>query len=69
MARYMYGKPLQFVPGTQNYDTTDGNSYCNFGYLLLGMVVEKGLRQVVPGFRPHRAAPRQLMPPTSISRA
>jgi N-acyl-D-amino-acid deacylase len=50
MARYMYGKPLQFVPGTQNYDTTDGNSYSNFGYLLLGMVVEKVSGKSYPDF-------------------
>ena len=41
MARYMYGQPLQFVPGTQNFDSTNGNSYSNFGYMLLGLVVEK----------------------------
>ncbi len=40
LARYMYGKPLQFVPGTQDYKSTHGNSYSNFGYVLLGMVVE-----------------------------
>ncbi len=40
LARYMYGKPLQFTPGTQDYKTTRGNSYSNFGYVLLGMVVE-----------------------------
>jgi len=50
MARYMYGKPLQFVPGTQDYDTTDGNSYSNFGYLLLGMVVEKVSGKSYPDF-------------------
>ncbi len=41
MARYMYGQPLQFVPGSQNFDTTSGNSYSNFRYMLLGLVVEK----------------------------
>ncbi len=41
MARYMYGQPLQFAPGTQNFDTTSGNSYSNIGYMLLGLVVEK----------------------------
>src|SRR2546423_1652286 len=41
MARYMYGEPLQFDPGAQNFNTTNGNSYSNFGYLLLGLVVEE----------------------------
>jgi CubicO group peptidase (beta-lactamase class C family) len=33
VARYMYGKPLDFTPGTNN-------KYSNFGYLLAGAVVE-----------------------------
>jgi CubicO group peptidase (beta-lactamase class C family) len=46
VARYMYGKPLQFVPGTQNYNTTmnatgQSMAYSNFGYMLLGLVIEK----------------------------
>ncbi|MBV8632415.1 MAG: beta-lactamase family protein [Silvibacterium sp.] len=40
IARYMYGKPLQFIPGTQNFDSTNHKSYSNFGYLLLGLIVE-----------------------------
>jgi CubicO group peptidase (beta-lactamase class C family) len=40
MARYMYGKPLQFVPGSQNLDSTYGKSYSNIGYVLLGLVIE-----------------------------
>ncbi|MBV8672558.1 MAG: beta-lactamase family protein [Acidobacteriaceae bacterium] len=40
IARYMYGKPLQFIPGTQNFNTTYQKSYSNFGYLLLGLIVE-----------------------------
>jgi CubicO group peptidase (beta-lactamase class C family) len=33
VARYMYGRPLDFTPGTANH-------YSNFGYLLAGAVVE-----------------------------
>jgi CubicO group peptidase (beta-lactamase class C family) len=33
VCRYMYGRPLDFDPGTQN-------RYSNFGYLLAGAVVE-----------------------------
>jgi CubicO group peptidase (beta-lactamase class C family) len=40
LARYMYGKPLQFTPGTQDFNSTGGKSYSNFGYMLLGMVIE-----------------------------
>lgn len=40
VARYMYGEPLQYTPGD---DTTydGGDRYSNFGYILLGLVVEK----------------------------
>ncbi|MBV9678116.1 MAG: beta-lactamase family protein [Acidobacteriaceae bacterium] len=41
IAEYMYGQPLQFQPGTQSSDTTRSASYSNFGYLLLGLVVEE----------------------------
>ncbi len=34
LARYMYGEPLQFAPGTST-------AYSNFGYVLLGLVVEE----------------------------
>ena len=34
VARYMYGRPLDFAPGTNN-------KYSNFGYLLASAVVEK----------------------------
>lgn len=34
VARYMYGRPLDFAPGTND-------KYSNFGYLLAGAVVEK----------------------------
>lgn len=40
VARYMYGEPLQFPPGALNYTTSGTNSYSNFGYVLLGLVVE-----------------------------
>ena len=41
VAAYMYGRRLQFVPGTQNFYSTGSKSYSNFGYMLLGMVIEK----------------------------
>jgi CubicO group peptidase (beta-lactamase class C family) len=34
VARYMYGEPLQFAPGSDS-------QYSNFGYVLLALVVEK----------------------------
>ena len=34
IVRYMWGQPLQFPPGSQE-------QYSNFGYLLLGLVIEK----------------------------
>jgi CubicO group peptidase (beta-lactamase class C family) len=34
LARYMYGEPLDFAPGTRS-------AYSNFGYVLLGLVVEQ----------------------------
>lgn len=34
IARYMAGQPLSFTPGTQE-------AYSNFGYMLLGLVIEK----------------------------
>ena len=40
LARYMYGMPLQFTPGTMDYGSTKGASYSNFGYILLGLIVE-----------------------------
>ena len=40
LARFMYGKALQFVPGTQDYHSTKQKSYSNLGYVLLGLVVE-----------------------------
>jgi CubicO group peptidase (beta-lactamase class C family) len=40
VARYMYGEPLQYTPGdTSTYDA--GDRYSNFGYVLLGLVVER----------------------------
>jgi CubicO group peptidase (beta-lactamase class C family) len=40
VAKYMYGEPLQYDPGDDTtYDA--GKRYSNFGYLLLGLVVEK----------------------------
>jgi CubicO group peptidase (beta-lactamase class C family) len=34
IARYMYGEPLQFAPGSRE-------QYSNFGYLLLGLLIEQ----------------------------
>jgi CubicO group peptidase (beta-lactamase class C family) len=40
VARYMYGEPLQYAPGdATTYDA--GDRYSNFGYVLLGLVVEQ----------------------------
>ncbi|HZM81702.1 MAG TPA: serine hydrolase [Candidatus Limnocylindrales bacterium] len=40
VARYMYGEPLQYNPGdSMTFD--GGQRYSNFGYLLLGLVVER----------------------------
>jgi CubicO group peptidase (beta-lactamase class C family) len=40
VARYMYGEPLQYAPGDPTtYDAAD--RYSNFGYVLLGLVVER----------------------------
>ena len=41
-ARYMYGQPLQFDPGKQPAGV---DTYSNFGYVLLGMLVEKASKQ------------------------
>jgi len=44
VARYMYGEPLQYNPGdTSAFD--GGKRYSNFGYLLLGLVVERATGQ------------------------
>ena len=39
VARYMFGEPLQFTPGTTTLPPQE--RYSNFGYLLLGMAVER----------------------------
>jgi CubicO group peptidase (beta-lactamase class C family) len=41
LARFSFGLPLQFTPGTQNLATTNFLSYSNMGYILLGLLVEK----------------------------
>jgi CubicO group peptidase (beta-lactamase class C family) len=41
VAQYMYGQTLQFTPGTQDYKSSQGKSYSNFGYVLLGLVIER----------------------------
>ncbi|HZU12253.1 MAG TPA: serine hydrolase domain-containing protein [Chloroflexota bacterium] len=50
LAEYMYGEPLQFAPGTQDYTSTHGASYSNFGYVLLGLVVEHVTGRSYPGY-------------------
>lgn len=58
VARYMYGEPLQFQPGTQDFNTTNGASYSNFGYLTLGLVVEHVSGQsYIDYLKPHILAP------------
>src|SRR5205814_4555581 len=39
VARYMYGEPLQYTPGTTTLSAQE--RYSNFGYLLLQMAVER----------------------------
>jgi len=39
VARYMYGEPLQYAPGDPSTYNSD-DRYSNFGYVLLGLVVE-----------------------------
>ena len=41
LAQYMYGKQLQFVPGSQDFNSTYKKSYSNLGYMLLGLVIER----------------------------
>jgi CubicO group peptidase (beta-lactamase class C family) len=43
VAQYMYGQKLQFTPGMQDFNSTQGKSYSNFGYVLLGLVIEKAM--------------------------
>jgi len=55
IAGYMYGQPLQFTPGTDS-------AYSNYGYLLLGAVVEK-----VTGMSYHNYLMQAVMQPAGIS--
>jgi CubicO group peptidase (beta-lactamase class C family) len=55
VARYMYGQPLQFPPGTDS-------AYSNYGYLLLGAVVEK-----VTGMSYHAYLAQAVLQPAGIS--
>ena len=55
VARYMYGQPLQFPPGTDS-------AYSNYGYLLLGAVVEK-----VTGMSYHAYLVQAVLQPAGIS--
>ncbi|HXG46265.1 MAG TPA: serine hydrolase [Methylomirabilota bacterium] len=38
LARFMFGEPLQFAPGTNS-------KYCNFGYVLLSLAIEQASGQ------------------------
>ena len=55
IAHYMYGQPLQFTPGT-------GTAYSNYGYLLLGAVVEK-----VTGMSYHAYLAQAVLQPAGVS--
>jgi CubicO group peptidase (beta-lactamase class C family) len=55
VARYMYGQPLQFPPGTDS-------AYSNYGYLLLGAVVEN-----VTGMSYHAYLAQAVLQPAGIS--
>jgi CubicO group peptidase (beta-lactamase class C family) len=55
VAGYMYGQPLQFPPGTDS-------AYSNYGYLLLGAVVEK-----VTGTSYHAYLAQAVLQPAGIS--
>jgi len=55
IARYMYGQPLQFPPGTDS-------AYSNYGYLLLGAVVEQ-----VTGLSYHAYLAQAVLQPAGIS--
>jgi CubicO group peptidase (beta-lactamase class C family) len=55
IARYMYGQPLQFPPGTDS-------AYSNYGYLLLGAVVEH-----VTGTSYHAYLAQAVLQPAGIS--
>ena len=55
VARYMYGQPLQFPPGTDS-------AYSNYGYLLLGAAVEK-----VTGMSYHSYLVQAVLQPAGIS--
>jgi CubicO group peptidase (beta-lactamase class C family) len=54
VARYMYGQPLQFPPGSDS-------AYSNYGYLLLGAVVEK-----VTGMSYHAYLAQAVLQPAGI---
>jgi CubicO group peptidase (beta-lactamase class C family) len=55
IAGYMYGQPLQFPPGTDS-------AYSNYGYLLLGALVEK-----ITGMSYHAYLMQAVLQPAGIS--
>lgn len=55
IAQYMYGQPLQFPPGTDS-------AYSNYGYLLLGAVVEH-----VAGMSYHAYLAKAVLQPAGLT--
>ena len=61
-ARYMLSQPLQHSPGTQF-------AYCNFGYMLLGLIVEQFEGPLhVDAIREHALTPAMWVPATELIR-
>ncbi len=60
--RYMLSQPLQHTPGTEHH-------YCNFGYMLLGLIVEQFEGPPhVDAIREHILTPDMWVPATELIR-